>query len=621
MQALLFEPFLTRPHPLHTLADAVAAMYADMRTNPADFGTDQQLRNLHYLVRWGSDAVCDVLGKARTEIALEEILDLDEVLIRHALDEGADRKHASVYATGCRKIIEYARNRGWSCDAVVRMAAWEPVLQALTGTKDCAVQLVRFLIAARKTPGNTTEADLQSWHTHATKNGMFAATADRILIRFRGRMRLSQLTHLFPLLDLESKKRSSYRKQKGKTKLAIRAEITELVALRSSNHTPDRAACKALRPSSLDQMVDSIYQIYGCLEDELTRGPFENLAQVLTTTNLCNAIDWLVGTRGLLGKGIRRVLAPILALAKRFPDLNSGEVRKHIKRVFIEPNYLMWVRKQAAALLFEELKEIPGKIQMRIDAGGLTDVDAEWLLHDKAIVSVQLEFLFRQRNVRECKGLDTDGANLVWRKLNPKDMEDLIIPDCVRAAYQADRLHTREFLTFHFTEKETKGKREQTEVVSLDGTETLQNFLDVRTSILKHLDAKRIERGIKPEGDPGTLFFDRHGHALREHSLRNLVRRLTRNYAGKAVPPHLWRDIFMADFRILLAIGVESDSGKPSKRLWHVDQPTTDKYNHLHRALAGIAMLNQQHRASQQSLRKETSEQLVQLESQRERAA
>jgi hypothetical protein len=502
MQALLFEPFLTRPHPLHTLADAVAAMYADMRTNPADFGTDQQLRNLHYLVRWGSDAVCDVLGKARTEIALEEILDLDEVLIRHALDEGADRKHASVYATGCRKIIEFARKHGWSCDAVVRMVAWEPVLQALTHTKDCAIQLVRFLIAAGKTPESTTDGDLQSWHAWATdeEHGMLLATADRILVLFRCRMRLAGLANLFPHLDLRSKKRSSYRKQKGKTKLAIRAEITDLVALRSSNHTPDRAACKALHPSSLEQMVDSIHQIYGCLEDELTRGPFESLAQVLTTANLCDAIDWLVGARGLLGKGIRRILAPILVLAKMFPDLNGGEVRKHIKRVFIEPNYLVWVRKQAAALLFEELKEIPGKIQMRIDAGGITNVDAGWLLHDKAIVSVQLEFLFRQRNVRDCKGLDTDGANLVRRKLNPKDMEDLIIPDCVRAAYQADRLNRREFLTFHFTEKETKGKREQTEVISLDGTETLQNFLDVRKSILQHLNAKRIEKGIEPFG-------------------------------------------------------------------------------------------------------------------------
>jgi hypothetical protein len=112
------------------------------------------------------------------------------------------------------------------------------------------------------------------------------------------------------------------------------------------------------------------------------------------------------------------------------------------------------------------------------------------------------------------------------------------------------------------------------------------------------VDHSSVAPKIEPEGDPGTLFFDRHGHALREHSLRNLVRRLTRNYAGKAVPPHLWRDIFVADFRILLAIGVESDSGKPSKRLWHFDQPTTDKYNHLHRTLAGIAMLNQQHRAA-----------------------
>jgi hypothetical protein len=71
----------------------------------------------------------------------------------------------------------------------------------------------------------------------------------------------------------------------------------------------------------------------------------------------------------------------------------------------------------------------------------------------------------------------------------------------------------------------------------------------------------------------------------------------------------------------LLAIGVENDPGKLSARLWHIDQPTTDKYSHLDKAQAGIAMLNQQYRASQQTLRKETSEQLVQPELRQERAA
>ena len=71
----------------------------------------------------------------------------------------------------------------------------------------------------------------------------------------------------------------------------------------------------------------------------------------------------------------------------------------------------------------------------------------------------------------------------------------------------------------------------------------------------------------------------------------------------------------------MLAIGVENDPGKLSKRLAHIDQQTTDKYSHLDKALAAIAMRNQQYRASLQTQRKETSEQLAQLDPQRKRAA
>jgi len=428
-------------------------------------------------------------------------------------------------------------------------------------------------------------------------------------------MRLSQLTHLFPLLDLESKKRSSYRKKKKNLALAIRAEIEELVATRSPRYLPGRDFRKILRPSSIENMVESICTIAGCLEDELNQGPFEGLAQMLTTTNLCNSIDWM-SRRGLMRQGVHRILDAILALGNLLPALDCGQVRKHIKQIASEPNHLMRARKQGKSLQYDALSEIPGELQKLIDARGLSKLDVAWLLHDKAIIAVQLECAFRQRNIRDCQHLDTDGANLVWRKLNPEDLEDLRIPDCVRAAYDAD--HSRLFLMFEFKEEDTKGKRAQTQVLTLDTAETLNPYLNVRAFLVEQC---KVTHGIPKNGPATTLFMNRHGGALREHNLRSLVRRLTRNYAGKAVPPHLWRDIFAAHFRMLLALGVEKDPGKLSDQLWHIDQATTDKYSHLNKALPAIAMLNQRYRASQQALRKETSEQLAQLEPQRGRAA
>src|SRR5579872_1209707 len=634
MPCFYLDPVFTRPQRIHTLADATTSMYADMRDNPAKFGTEQQLRNTYFLVRRTAEALCLVLGTARTEIALEDILGRDEDLIRQALADGIDPKHASMYATGCRKIIQYARSCGWSCDAVVCMNAWGPILQALRNTKDCALQLVLFLMAAGKTPATTTQADLQSWHAHATKDheadkGMFPATADRILTRFRSRMRRSGLAHLFPHLfpdvDVKSTKPSSYRKKEKDWAPAIRAEVEELVATRAPIYLPGRDHRKALRPASIKNTVNSVSAIYGCLEDKLKRGPFDCLAKMFTTANLCDSIDWLT-ERGLLRQGVHRILDSILALANMFPNLDCREVRKHIKKVPSEPNHKMQARKQEKASPYGVLEEIPGKLQKRIDAGGLSKIDVAWLLHDKAIIAVLLEFALRQRNVRECELFDLAGAKLVWRRLNPKDLHDLIIPDCVRAAYDADHpKHAREFLIIELNEEAMKGKRAETHVPSLETAGHLQAYLNVRAFLEEESEKKHGEWekmfGIPKDGPLTTLFMNRHARPLREHSLRALVRRLTRNWAGKAIPPHLWRDIYEAHFRLLLAIGVENDPKKLSKRLSHIDQQTTDKYSHLDKALPGIAMLNQLFRASQQAERKETSEQLARPELRQERAA
>jgi hypothetical protein len=426
---------------------------------------------------------------------------------------------------------------------------------------------------------------------------MLPATADRILTRFRGRIRLAGLEHLFPHLNLKSKRPTSYYKKEGDWEPAIRAEIENLVATRAPIYLPGRDARKALRPASLKSAVQSVCAIYGCLEGQLNLGPFTCLAEMFTTTNLCDSIDWL-NQHGLKRQSIHRILAPILALAEQFPNLDCRLVRNRIKQIPREPDHQIHARKQAKSLPYDELSVISQQLQKRIDDGGRCELDIAWFLHDKALISILHRLLLRQLNLRESK-LPSPGikdANLVWEILTPQMMHDLIIPNCVRAAYDADPLHTRRYLMLKFNEKQTKGKRAQIEVLALDLAAIVQAFLEVRARLLEQINAKR--KKPEPNPDPGTLFFNRLGRAMKEHNLRSHVLRLTRNYVGKAIPPHFWRDIYAAHFRMLLALGVEKDPTKLSVRLWHINQQTTDKYNHLNKGLAAIAMLNKQYRAS-----------------------
>ena len=425
---------------------------------------------------------------------------------------GIDRKHASIYATGCRRIIEYVRSHGWSCDAVVRMDAWKPVREALTYTKDAAVQLVSFLIASGKTPAETTEEHLQSWHTHVTEelppeDRMLPVTADAILVRFRRRIRRSQLERLFPHLDLKPKKPTSYRKKKKDWAPGIRAEMENLVATRAPRHLPGRDRKKVWRPASIKCAVDSVSAIYGCLEDQLNRGPIDSLADMFTTTNLCDSIDWL-RQRGLLRKGIHRILDSILALANQFPNLDCDEVRKHIKQVPSEPKHRMHARKQEKSLPYDALSVISGELQKLINAGGLCELEKAWLLHDKALITTLHKLVLRQRNLRECnvRCPDPKDLNLVWEPITPDLLHDSIIPECVRAAYDAD--HTRRFLMLKFNEQQTKGKRAEIEVLSLDHAAALQAYLDVRSSLLKKINelqekinAKKSKPKLNPSSD------------------------------------------------------------------------------------------------------------------------
>jgi integrase len=611
MQTLLFEPFLILPHSIVTLSDAIALMDTERRKLSVDRASKQRLGNAFWLARSTADVVCEILGKDRASIKLEEILDLDDDLIRYALAEDIDRRHASKYATACRKMIRYARSRGWTCDAIVRIESWQPVKDALSRHNDGTQQIVRYLISAGKTPVDTTEADLYDWHKHAVANGLSTDAADMRMSRFRSKLRAPDVKSLFPLLDLESKRRSSYGTPIARMHTTIQAQIGELVLYRSKKWVEGRDARRAVSPSEIQHMLKSFRKVHGCLTGELGMEPFESLGAMATTENLCAVGDWLASKRHLLRKGVHRIIDPILAVAgtkcDMFPSLDSAVVRKHIKLVPKEPKHKLRARKEEKALPYEVLAEIPKMLQERIEAEGVSEVEAAWLKHDKAILSILLVLAFRQRNIRECTLTGSAGSNLVSNKLNPKLFHELEIPDCVREAYNNDA--SRKFLMFVFSESETKGKRAQTEVIPLELAQILEDYLKIRPLL------------VSPESDPGSLFLNRAGNALSEHNLRDLVRRLTRNYVGKTIHPHLWRDIFAANFRVQLATGMAKKYSRLWKRLWHMDEKPTEMYSQLGYALPGVAALNQQYLASQQTDRKEVSEQLAQPDLRLGRAA
>jgi hypothetical protein len=84
-------------------------------------------------------------------------------------------------------------------------------------------------------------------------------------------------------------------------------------------------------------------------------------------------------------------------------------------------------------------------------------------------------------------------------------------------------------------------------------------------------------------------------------NLRDLVRRITKDYVGKKIPPHLWRDIYALRFRVLAAVGTGVSFDQLQNRFWQAAPTTTEKYCQLDYALPGIAALNREFLSSAQT--------------------
>lgn len=89
--------------------------------------------------------------------------------------------------------------------------------------------------------------------------------------------------------------------------------------------------------------------------------------------------------------------------------------------------------------------------------------------------------------------------------------------------------------------------------------------------------------------DPGTLFINHHGKPMSISQVENMVKKLTAQYAGVAVTPHIYRDIVAFEW----LRNHPEDYLTVSKLLWHRNINTTIRtYGHRFDESTGVARMD-----------------------------
>lgn len=587
-----------------TLGDAIALISNDWLNLPPEVRAEEPIDE--YSARTAAYAIGAVLDCKDNwaKIPLSQLFGLEQILREYAIREGFKPHAAGYYTCQIRKIMAYASSRGWSCWRLEVMKSWGETIAAFTGQTRGCLQIIEYLISRKKTPATTTEKDLQRW-VETEGNSLEITTTEEYLSQFRGRLRAAGLEPSFPHLDLRSKRRRHYGDSLKDMTPGVRAQLKRITKRKTAEWMADRSAREIMRPVSVSKIYSSFRRLHGYRTRIREKEAVASLVDLVTPDNVLPFIDFLANEIGLRRQAIYDTLAPIMSVVRHDPLFEGSDyewIPEHIRKVPKERRYKLFLRKEDKAEPYERLGAIPKALRLESEYPDLSAEEVAWLRHDEVLISLLYELVFRQRNIRECRTFDALKPNLKWKPLNNKLLLDLYIPKCVLQAYNDNNL--REFLMICFDETETKSRRAETVVLPLALASLIEDFnLNHRGVIIENfINRNRIRRSrdpkIKEYIDHGHLFLNRRGGALSQDSLRWQVRRLTRKYIGHKVSPHIWRDIFAAYTKMLAALGLGGGRKMLQRRLFQVDDQTTDGYSQLGYALPGIAALDSEYQAA-----------------------
>jgi integrase len=476
------------------------------------------------------------------------------------------------YAYCINLLLRAARDRGWETPPQILPSDWVAVM-ALTRQKELQ-SIIRFAARINKLPSTFNEEDLKVWSQEKVSAGRtFTATRTNVS-QFRRLMSEPELSHLRPLVQSALK---GYGTPVHKMHPSLRGEVENLLAFLSDDFEFERSG-PPLRKATLEGRCRFIERFVGFVENIEGRPRVEALSDVFTKNIVTAFIRWSIQQRGVQGESMFTGFSGISASIKKHPryaDLDLSWLPMILGKLPRVQQSEIDRRKEGKYISFETANGIPAKIrEARARMKDRSELQYAVSLRNELIMLWLVILPWRQRNLRECRIAGGPHMNLFYAQI-PKHSP------LSRSEWLAQQEKTepeKPVWQIYFSSDETKSKNEISGFLPYELTLLLEEYLEYRPALI-------------PSGkpDPGTLFVTTCGTPLDEHGIETLVQSLTSTFAGKAVNPHLFRDIVAYEW----LREHPQDYLTLSKLLWHKSVERTLKvYGSRFNESTGIARMD-----------------------------
>jgi hypothetical protein len=470
------------------------------------------------------------------------------------------------------RLLKEARERGWQTPPQILPSDWAEVM-ALAGPKEVQ-SIVRFAARIKKSPSIFGEDDLRVWCQERIQAGRTLSACRTNVSLFRALISRPELVHLRPAVQAAP---VEYGTPLRKMHPSLRMEIEQLLSFLADDLEFDRPGAP-LRPASIQGRQGNLERLVGFVENIQGRSRIETLSDVLNRNVVTQYIKWAVKERGVLGETLFTGISGIRAAVKKHPryaDLDLSWLSADLGKLRRVTQAEIDGRKEPKYIRFETANAIPGKIrEARARVKNQTAQEVALSIRNELIMLWLVVLPWRQRNLRECRLAGGPHPNLYHAAI-PRH-SSVTQPGWL---LEQEKVHPgMPVWQIYFSKNETKSKNETRGFLPYELATLLEEYLGHRAALIPAGDP-----------DPGTLFLNEEGNAMNQSGFRSLVESLSSIYAGKAVNPHLFRDIVAYEW----LEHHPHDYLTLSKVLWHKTAEQTLKvYGSRFNESTGIARMD-----------------------------
>lgn len=427
------------------------------------------------------------------------------------------------YVNYVRVLIRLAGEFGWR-PGQSAPKEWQQVL-ALAPKSKCT-DVARYLALVKETPGDVTAEDVESWAELRLQQGV----SYPVVTNKKGRFwRLLMECNCKERVPASIKRVRSYRIPLGQFPQQLRTEVERLLKWKTADFSPDRPKGGQIRQVTADKIQEKICHIFGFAVKIRGLSEINSLQQLVSKEILSDYVAWCINERDVKGETLNNHLGRLDVAMRQHPSYASLNLSWFKTLLGSLPMDLeaRRTRKAKKYIDYPIIEAIPAKI--RAQRLSSFEVGAEQVAvqaTEEFLIKWLIALPWRQRNIRECR-IGGSNPNLFKAKIPIH----ISIDKPLWVQIEEQKNPAAEFWQIHFIPKETKMDREIRAVLPRPLVEPLEEYL---AEFRPHLVKSR---------DPGTLFVKKDGTPMKSGTVSNLVARLTSQYGGKRVNPHLFRDI------------------------------------------------------------------------------